>query len=169
LRAAAGYDAPVDPGRKVVDLDGLRAAVAEARARGARIVFTNGCFDILHAGHIDYLCAAREAGDLLVVAVNDDASVRRLKGRRRPVVPASERARVLAALEMVDLVTIFSDDTPLAVIRAVEPDVLVKGADWSADRVVGREIVERRGGRVLLAPLRPGVSTTAILERTRDD
>ncbi len=159
----------MDPGRKIVDLDGLRAAVAAARVHGARVVFTNGCFDILHAGHVDYLCAAREAGDLLVVAVNDDASVRRLKGPERPVVPAAERARVLAALEMVDLVTIFSDDTPLALVRAVEPDVLVKGADWPADRVVGREIVEARGGRVLLAPLRPGVSTTAILERLRHD
>jgi D-beta-D-heptose 7-phosphate kinase/D-beta-D-heptose 1-phosphate adenosyltransferase len=132
------------------------------------VVFTNGCFDLLHVGHVRYLQAARELGDALVVGVNSDASVRRLgKGHGRPVTPERERAEVLAALGCVDYVTIFGAPTPLALIRKVRPDVLVKGGDWPVERIVGREVVEARGGRVLSIPLVPGKSTTAILKKVR--
>jgi D-beta-D-heptose 7-phosphate kinase/D-beta-D-heptose 1-phosphate adenosyltransferase len=157
----------VQPERKILDPPDLLRAVASARAGGARIVFTNGCFDLLHAGHVDYLYAARAAGDLLIVGVNDDASVRRLKGPARPLVAAAERVRILAALEMVDFVSTFGEDTPQALIEAIQPDVLVKGADWATEDVVGRDVVEAGGGRVLRIPLRPGVSTTRLVERIR--
>ena len=141
------------------------AIAADARAAQRRIVFTNGCFDLLHVGHVRYLAAARAAGDLLVVGINDDASVRRVKGPSRPLVPEAARAEVVAALAAVDYVSLFSEDTPLALIQAVQPDVLVKGSDWAVDQVVGREVVEARGGRVLLIPVVPGFSTTALAER----
>jgi rfaE bifunctional protein nucleotidyltransferase chain/domain len=157
----------VESRRKIVPRDRLAAHLAPLRARGARIVFTNGCFDLLHAGHVQYLYEARRAGDVLVVGLNGDASVQRLKGAGRPLVPQQERAEVLAALEMVDVVTIFDEDTPLALIEAVRPHVLVKGADWAPDQVVGRAEVEADGGRVVLVPLRPGASTTALVERLR--
>jgi D-beta-D-heptose 7-phosphate kinase/D-beta-D-heptose 1-phosphate adenosyltransferase len=131
------------------------------------VVFTNGCFDLLHVGHVRYLQAARALGDALVVGLNADASVRRIKGPRRPVTPQRERAEVLAALECVDYVTIFAADTPLALIRRVGPDVLVKGGDWPPERIVGREAVLARGGRVLSIPLVPGRSTTGLIERLR--
>lgn len=139
--------------------------VREARSGGGRVVFTNGCFDLLHVGHLDLLERARDLGDLLVVGVNGDASVRRLKGTGRPLVPFEDRARLLAALAVVDVVVGFDDDTPLALVRAVEPDVLVKGGDWSPDRIVGREVVLARGGRVLSLPLVPGRSTSGLLAR----
>jgi rfaE bifunctional protein nucleotidyltransferase chain/domain len=129
------------------------------------VVFTNGVFDLLHAGHVRYLCAARRAGDLLVVGVNSDASVRRLKGPRRPVVPQAERAEVLSALSPVDYVTIFGEDTPERLIRAVRPDVLVKGADWARGAIVGGDFVESRGGKVLRVRLARGRSTTNIVGR----
>jgi len=151
--------------RKIVDRNGLSERLAALRAQSARIVFTNGCFDLLHVGHVQYLYEARSAGDVLIVGVNSDESVRRLKGPTRPLVPEAERAEVVAALEMVDLVTIFHEDTPLELITLVQPQVLVKGADWSPDQVVGRAEVEAAGGRVLLVPIRPGVSTTGILRR----
>ena len=135
------------------------------RAAGERIVFTNGVFDLLHRGHVEYLEEARALGDHLVVGVNSDASVRRIKGPERPLVPAAERAELLAALACVDLAIVFEDDTPERLIREVEPDVLVKGGDWTPDRIVGREFVESRGGRVLNVPLRGGFSTTALIER----
>jgi rfaE bifunctional protein nucleotidyltransferase chain/domain len=141
--------------------------VRAARAEGARIVFTNGCFDLLHVGHLDLLERARALGDLLVVGVNGDASVRRLKGAGRPLTPFDDRARLLAALAVVDVVVGFDDDTPLALIRAVEPDVLVKGGDWPPDRIVGREVVEARGGEVRSLPLLAGHSTTALVDRLR--
>jgi rfaE bifunctional protein nucleotidyltransferase chain/domain len=141
--------------------------VHAARSAGARIVFTNGCFDLLHVGHLDLLERARALGDLLVVGVNGDESVRRLKGADRPLVPFADRARLLAGLAVVDVVVGFDDDTPLALIRAVEPDVLVKGGDWSPDRIVGRDVVEARGGEVRSLPLLPGHSTTALVERLR--
>ncbi len=153
---------------KVVDRDTALVRIAEARQAGKRIVFTNGCFDLLHVGHVRYLAAARAAGDLLVVAINDDASVRRLKGPDRPLVAAGDRAEVVSALAAVDLVTIFPEDTPAEVIAALAPDVLVKGADWAPDRVVGRETVEARGGRVLLIPFVEGFSTTGLAERIRE-
>jgi D-beta-D-heptose 7-phosphate kinase/D-beta-D-heptose 1-phosphate adenosyltransferase len=130
-------------------------------------VFTNGCFDVLHAGHVRYLAAARGEGDLLVVGLNDDASVRRLKGAPRPIHPLEDRAEVLSALSMVDHVVAFSEDTPEALIRELLPDVLVKGADWAAKGVVGSDVVTARGGRVVLVPLLEGRSTTATLERLK--
>jgi D-glycero-beta-D-manno-heptose 1-phosphate adenylyltransferase len=158
-RAAVRY---VD---KVVPRARLIATVNTAHAAGHRVVFTNGCFDLLHVGHVRYLAAARDAGDLLVVGINDDASVRRLKGPSRPLVSEAARAEVVAALAAVDYVSLFGEDTPLELIQAVQPDVLVKGSDWAVDQVVGRDVVEARGGRVLLIPVVPGFSTTALAER----
>lgn len=136
------------------------------RQAGARIVFTNGCFDLLHVGHTRYLQAARKLGDVLVVGVNTDRSVRGLKkGAERPIVPDSQRAEVLAALACVDYVVLFDEPDPYVLIRAVQPDVLVKGGDWRPDQIVGRDIVEGRGGRVLAIPLVPGVSTTALVQK----
>jgi rfaE bifunctional protein nucleotidyltransferase chain/domain len=153
---------------KVVSRPEIVAIAAQARRDGRRIAFTNGCFDLLHVGHIRYLAAARDAADLLIVGVNDDASVRRLKGPARPLVPDAARAEVVAALAAVDYVTLFSEDTPYELIRAIEPDALVKGSDWAPDQVVGRDVVEARGGRVLLVPVVAGFSTTALVERLRN-
>ena len=135
------------------------------RGERQKIVFTNGVFDLLHRGHVEYLEEARALGDRLVVGVNSDASVRRIKGPERPLVPAGERAELLAALACVDLALIFDEDTPERLIREVGPDVLVKGGDWTPDRIVGREFVESRGGRVVSVPLREGLSTTALIAR----
>src|SRR4051812_9615602 len=140
----------------MLDAEALAAFVAEARAAGRRIVFTNGVFDILHPGHVRYLQAARRHGDLLIVGLNADASVRRNKGPARPINPEHERAEVLAALEWVDAVSGFAEGTPAAIVRRVQPDILVKGADWPADQIVGRDIVEARGGIVVLEPVEPG-------------
>jgi len=147
---------------------------AEARNRlagwrhvGEKVVFTNGVFDLLHRGHVEYLEEAAGLGDRLVVGINADASVRRLKGDQRPLVPEHERAELVAALQCVDLCVIFDEDTPERLIRDVEPDVLVKGGDWALDRIVGREFVESRGGRVLTVPVREGHSTTALVARIR--
>jgi D-beta-D-heptose 7-phosphate kinase/D-beta-D-heptose 1-phosphate adenosyltransferase len=137
------------------------------RAAGRRVVLTNGCFDILHAGHIALLEAARREGDLLVVAINTDASVARLKGAGRPLVPEAERAEALRALESVDRVVSFDAETPIDVVRALQPDVLVKGADWAADEIVGRAEVEACGGRVVRVALVPGRSTSALVARMR--
>jgi len=151
---------------KVVTQAALEAAVRSLHRAGRRVVFTNGCFDLLHVGHVRYLQAARELGDALVVAVNSDASVRRLgKGAGRPVNRARDRAEVLAALAAVDYVTIFGDATPLRLVRRLGPDVLVKGGDWPVERIVGREVVEARGGRVVSIPLVRGRSTTSVLAR----
>jgi len=149
------------------DAAALRAVLAPRRGAGARIVFTNGCFDLLHPGHVRYLTAARALGDLLVVGLNDDASVRRLKGPGRPVLRLEERAEVLAGLAAVDHLVVFAADTPRALIAALAPDVLVKGADWAADDIVGRDEVLARGGRVERIAIVPGVSTTDILRRIR--
>ena len=152
---------------KVIPRDALAALVDTIRRDRQRLVFTNGCFDLLHVGHVRYLAAARDAGDRLLVGVNDDASVARLKGPGRPLVPADARAEILAALAAVDYVTIFAEDTPEALIQLVQPDVLVKGSDWAPDRVVGRDIVEARGGRIVLVPVVEGFSTTALADRIR--
>ena len=146
----------------------LRGVLARRRASGERLVFTNGCFDLLHPGHVRYLEAARALGDALVVGVNDDASVRRVKGAGRPVLRLAERAEVLAALAAVDHVVAFSEDTPLRLIELLEPDVLVKGADWGPDEIVGSDVVRRRGGQVERIDLVPGVSTTELIRRIRD-
>src|SRR6188508_3618956 len=160
---------PRDPRspRPILTAAGLERFVQEVRAEGKRIVFTNGVFDILHPGHVRYLQAARAHGDLLIVGLNSDASVRRNKGPARPINPEEERAEVLAALACVDAVSIFDDDTPADIIRRVQPDILVKGADWPADQIVGRDTVESRGGRVVLEPVEQGYSTTSIVERVK--
>lgn len=142
--------------------------VAEQRAAGRRVVFTNGVFDLLHPGHVRYLTEARSHGDLLIVGVNSDQSVRRLeKGPGRPLNPEAERAEVLAALGVVDAVVVFDEDTPHDIVFALQPDVLVKGADWAADAIVGRDVVEARGGRVVRIPVAEGYSTSAIVQRLR--
>jgi rfaE bifunctional protein nucleotidyltransferase chain/domain len=150
--------------RKVIPLESAYILVDELKRRGRRVVFTNGCFDLLHPGHTRYLAEARKLGDVLIVAVNSDASVRALKGPGRPIFPAAERAEILAALEAVDYVTIFDDLTPQAVIARLLPNVLVKGADWGPDDVVGRAEVEAAGGQVVSIPVVPGYSTSAIIE-----
>ncbi len=142
--------------------------LAQARAQGQRIVFTNGCFDLMHVGHTRYLQAAKSLGDLLVVAVNSDASVRSLdKAADRPIVPESQRAEVVAALRCVDHVVVFSESDPGRLIAALQPDVLVKGGDWPLEKIIGRDLVEARGGLVTTIPLVPGLSTTALLQRIR--
>jgi len=145
----------------------MRRFVDDARRHGRRVVFTNGVFDLLHPGHVRYLQDARALGDLLIVGLNADASVRRNKGSGRPINTQHERAEVLAALACVDAVVIFDEDTPAAIIELVQPDVLVKGADWAADAIVGRDTVEARGGRVVRVPVEQGYSTTAIVERIK--
>jgi len=145
----------------------LKERLVPLRARGGRVVFTNGCFDLLHPGHVRYLAAARGLGEALVVGLNDDASVRRLKGAGRPILGASERAEVLAALAAVDHVVLFAEDTPKALIAALLPDVLVKGADWATADIVGREEVEAAGGRVERIDVVPGVSTSELVRRIR--
>ena len=130
-----------------------------------RIVFTNGCFDIIHAGHCHYLARARSLGDLLVVGLNSDSSVRRIKGPKRPVIPQEQRALVLDSLRPVDYVVIFEEDTPQRLIEAIRPDILVKGGDWELDKIVGREFVESYGGKVVTIPFEHDVSTSKIIER----
>src|SRR5438128_797052 len=149
------------------DLATLQQTLAARRTAGARVVFTNGCFDLLHPGHVRYLAAARALGDVLVVGLNGDASVRRLKGPGRPVLRVEERAEVVGALAAVDHVIVFDDDTPQALIAALAPEVLVKGADWAAADIVGRDAVLARGGRVERVDLVPGVSTSDIIRRIR--
>jgi len=153
--------------RKIVDLNALRPLLDEQRSEGRKIVFTNGCFDILHAGHVDYLERAGNLGDFLAVGLNSDRSVRSIKGSSRPIVPQEQRARVLAALVFVDAVVCFDEPDPLQLILEVRPDVLVKGADWPLDRIIGRAEVESFGGRVERIPLIETVSTSSIIERIR--
>lgn len=142
--------------------------LTDQRATGKRIVFTNGCFDLLHVGHIRYLQEARALGDLLVVGVNSDSSVRTLsKGPDRPIVPDLQRAEVLAALACVDYVTLFDEPDPLRLISDLQPDILAKGGDWRPDQIIGRQVVERRGGRVVSIPLVPNISTTTLVRRIR--
>ena len=150
---------------KFKTVEELRPLLAILRAAGKKIVFTNGCFDLIHTGHTRYLAIARSFGDILVVAVNSDDSVRTIKGEKRPINSAQERAETLAALESVDFVTIFSEPDPYKVISALQPDVLVKGGDWPIEKIIGRDVVEARGGKVVNVPFVEGQSTTAIIER----
>ena len=145
--------------------DSVAQEVRRLQASGKRVVFANGCFDVLHPGHIELLSKARRLGDALVVAINSDSSVERLKGSSRPIFVESDRAELLAALEMVDYVCVFEEDTPREIILKIRPDVLVKGADWGMDNIVGRPEVESWGGRVVALPLVAGQSTTGIIER----
>ena len=154
---------------QAVTVDQLKKELARRKdmslRRPPRVVFTNGCFDILHVGHARYLRDARALGDVLVVGINSDASVKRLKGPSRPVTSEDERAEMLASMAVVDYVVMFTDDTPLSLIESVAPDVLVKGGDWAPDKIVGSSFVLARGGDVQSLPFHPGKSTTSILER----
>lgn len=150
--------------KKIWDPTALAEECRRLRAAGKTIVFTNGCFDLMHAGHATYLQFARAQGDVLVVGLNSDASVRRYKGDQRPIVAEDNRSRMMAALECVDYVTLFDEDEPQALIAELQPDVLVKAEDW-AHYVSGRDIVEARGGRVVLAPMVAGLSTTTLIEK----
>jgi D-beta-D-heptose 7-phosphate kinase/D-beta-D-heptose 1-phosphate adenosyltransferase len=153
------------PGKKIKTLPQMRAIVARLKGRGQKVVFTNGCFDILHVGHVRYLRRAKNQGDVLVVGLNTDRSVRAIKGERRPVVPEKERAEILAALESVDYVVPFDEPTPLGLIEALKPNILVKGADWRKSGIVGRQTVEKMGGRVVRVPLVAGASSTGVIEK----
>jgi D-glycero-beta-D-manno-heptose 1-phosphate adenylyltransferase len=154
-------------GTAALSWDAAIALVARLRGDGRTIVFTNGVFDLLHLGHVRYLAEARALGDALIVGLNGDVSVRRNKGPERPITPQDERAELLLALASVDAVVVFDQDTPAEIITALQPDVLVKGADWAADRIVGRDTVEARNGRVVRIPIEAGHSTTSIVERVR--
>jgi len=159
---------------KILSRLDLHERVAVLKRQGKRIVFTNGCFDILHIGHVKYLEEAKRLGDVLILALNSDSSVRSIKGSQRPIVPEGERAYILASLEVVDYVTIFDENTPLALIEYIEPDILVKGGDWSQDTVVGHKSVKKRGGRVVIIPqfnetgTDCSASTTSVIERIID-
>ncbi len=153
--------------KKILSRKNLARILSRKRRSGKRVVFTNGCFDLIHCGHIGLLARARRQGDLLVVGINSDASVRKLKGRGRPVTPAKDRAVVLAALADVDYVSVFPEPTPLALIKALKPKILIKGADWGSDAIVGRSVVEGYGGRVVRLPLTQGRSTSAMIKRMR--
>jgi D-beta-D-heptose 7-phosphate kinase/D-beta-D-heptose 1-phosphate adenosyltransferase len=154
-----------DSDSKIKHLDVLTAIIAAEKARGKQIVFTNGCFDLLHAGHVKYLQKARSLGDILIMGLNSDASVRRLKGEKRPLIGEGERAHILAALDCIDYVVVFDEDTPLELITALKPHILAKGGDYTADGVVGKDVVEAYGGRVELVTFVDGKSTTNIIER----
>jgi D-glycero-beta-D-manno-heptose 1-phosphate adenylyltransferase len=152
----------------VITPDEAAALADRIHAAGGKVVFTNGVFDLLHPGHVRYLREARALGDALIVAVNADASVRSNKGPHRPINPEGERAEVLLALDAVDAAVIFSEETPQAIVSRIQPDILVKGADWGEDNIVGRDVVEARGGRVVRMELSAGYSTTLLVERVRE-
>lgn len=151
--------------QKIKKLGELKAILEKARERGEKIVFTNGCFDLLHVGHTRYLQRAKELGDILVVAVNSDSSLQQIKGDKRPINPQDERAEVLASLGCVDYVVIFDEPDPLKVITRLRPDILVKGGDWEKGEIIGGEEVESWGGTVCTIPVVEGVSTTMVIER----
>lgn len=160
------------PGRladKIMPFEELRQVVAARQSAGQTIVFTNGCFDILHAGHVDLLEDAAREGDVLVVALNSDASVRGLKGPERPINPQQQRTRVLAALAVVDYVVLFDDPDPGRLITGLLPDVLIKGGDWSPEAIIGSDVVKASGGRVATIPLKYGASTTDIIKKARNN
>jgi D-beta-D-heptose 7-phosphate kinase/D-beta-D-heptose 1-phosphate adenosyltransferase len=157
-------DAEMEKNEKVKEKEELRKVLEEVKAKGKRIVFTNGCFDLLHIGHLRYLEKAKALGDILVVGVNSDFSVQRLKGPERPILPLSERMEIVSGLECVDYVTSFDESTPLELISFLKPHVLVKGGDWTKETTVGKEVVEGLGGEVVILPFVEGNSTTNIIE-----
>jgi len=148
----------------IISLEELLEVLEEKR-KGKKVVFTNGCFDILHAGHVDYLEKAKKLGDILIVGLNSDSSVRKIKGKKRPIIPQEMRAKVLSSLKPVDYVVIFEEDTPERLIKAIKPDILVKGGDWPLEKIVGREFVESYGGKVLTIPFEYDISTTKIIQK----
>jgi rfaE bifunctional protein nucleotidyltransferase chain/domain len=151
--------------KKILTWEELKKEADRLRGEGKKIAFTNGCFDILHVGHVQYLREARKTGDILVLGLNSDASVRAIKGGKRPLVPQGERAEVVASLMSVDYVTVFDETTPLNLIMHLRPDILVKGGDWEEEEVVGRETVRSWGGKVVIVPMTDGASTTRIVEK----
>lgn len=152
---------------KYKSVDDLSAISAQARKDGTIVVFTNGCFDLVHRGHIHLLRQAKALGDILIVGLNNDVSVKTIKGPDRPIMPEADRIELIAALEMVDYVVVYSEPDPYQIIAALKPNVLVKGGDWSAEKIVGADVVEQNGGRVAVIPYLPGFSTTQIIERIR--
>lgn len=150
---------------KIKSIEDLKPVIGQLKQQGKKVVFTNGCFDLIHVGHVRILQEAKRSGDILIVGLNSDSSVRALKGALRPFVPEEERAEVVAALESVDFVVIFNELDPLHVITELQPEVLVKGGDWSVDTIVGKDVVERGGGKVISLPFVEGVSTTTIINR----
>jgi D-beta-D-heptose 7-phosphate kinase/D-beta-D-heptose 1-phosphate adenosyltransferase len=155
------------PTTKLASAAAAAAFAEDVRSRGGTVVFTNGVFDLLHPGHIRYLRDARALGDVLIIAVNSDRSVRSNKGDSRPINPAAERVEVLLALDCVDAAVIFDESTPHDIISAIQPDVLVKGSDWGPDSIIGRDVVEARGGRVVRMDLAPGFSSSALIDKAR--
>ncbi len=154
------------PGKKkVVSLSLLKKLLPPLRRRGKAVVFTNGCFDIIHAGHVRYLSRAKELGDILIIGLNSDSSVKEIKGNARPIVPQMERAEVLSAIDVVDYIVIFNESTPIKLIEMIEPDILIKGADWAGHLIVGADIVKAKGGRVARIRLVRGKSTTNIIKK----
>jgi D-beta-D-heptose 7-phosphate kinase/D-beta-D-heptose 1-phosphate adenosyltransferase len=153
---------------KILERTTLKDKLDALRAQGKKIAFTNGCFDILHVGHIRYLREAKKTADVLVLALNSDSSVRSIKGEKRPVVGEQERAEIMAALEFIDFVTVFPEPTPLELINLLKPDVLIKGGDWPEEKVVGREEIRKWGGRVAIIPEIEGKSTTNIVEKIKN-
>ncbi|KAF0121502.1 MAG: cytidyltransferase-like protein [bacterium] len=151
--------------KKIKDKEELKTVTERLRKEGKRIVFTNGCFDLIHVGHIRYLEEAKKLGDILIVAVNSDQSVRAIKGNKRPIIPEEERAEVLSALQCVDFVVIFHEPDPLNIISLLKPDVLVKGGDWGEDAIIGREVVESIGGKVIRIPEIKGASSSSIIDK----
>ena len=154
---------------KIWEPEGLARELAGRKKQGNKVVFTNGCFDLLHVGHVRYLRQARGLGDLLVVALNSDESVKKLKGPSRPIQPEQDRTEIMAALECVDFVTLFSEETPLELIKLLLPDVLAKGGDWPVHEIVGRDVVEAAGGHVLSMPYVEGCSSSDLIQRLRDE
>lgn len=150
--------------QKIKDRKKLLGIIKELRAKGKRIVFTNGCFDLLHIGHVRYLEKAKALGDVLIVGVNSDTSVRKLKGPQRPILPEEERTEILSGLGCVDYVTLFGETDPLKLITSLHPDVLVKGGDWTKEQIVGREVVERSGGEVIIIPFVGKASTSNLID-----
>jgi D-beta-D-heptose 7-phosphate kinase / D-beta-D-heptose 1-phosphate adenosyltransferase len=153
------------PGTKITSLSGLKRKIKRLKQKGKRIVFTNGCFDILHYGHTKYLQDAKAKGDYLVVAVNSDSSIKKIKAKNRPVIGQSDRLKVVAALGCVDFAVLFNENNPLKVIKALKPDILIKGSDWTRDRIVGADFVESYGGKVQTINLVKGRSTSVIIEK----
>jgi len=149
---------------KIKKREELLRIIKDLKAKGKRIIFTNGCFDLLHVGHIRYLEEAKTLGDILIVGVNSDTSVRKLKGPKRPVLPVEERTEILSGLACVDYITVFDELDPLALITSLQPNVLVKGGDWTKEQTIGKEVVERSGGEVVIIPFVQGASTSSIIE-----
>ena len=154
---------------KIKSVKALRDIIRRLKRQHKRIGFTNGCFDILHSGHADYLQRAKNLTDILIVAVNSDSSVRRIKGKTRPIIKLQNRMKLVAALESVDFVTHFSEDTPYEIIASLKPDMLIKGGDWPKSKIVGRDIVESHGGKVITVPFKKGNSSTKIIEKVTNN